>query len=107
MTFKEFQAFKQRYQELLPHVEEPDLFIYLKTSMETMKERITQRGRGLEELMDKEFLNTVTDCYEHFFGDFEQKFNKSKLLVINTDSKSPKEVFNIASEYISTQTSII
>jgi deoxyadenosine/deoxycytidine kinase len=63
--------------ELVP----PDLVVYLQGSPEVLLERIRQRGRGYERLMEPKYIGTLVEAYNYFFFHFRE----APLLVVNTN----------------------
>ena len=94
------EIFKQKYDACIGDVEEPHLFIYLRSSTETVVERINRRGRDFESSMDIDFLINLSQMYDEMFENLETEFRRSKVLVIQTDNLNAEQVFSIAKEHI-------
>lgn len=58
----------------------PDLVIYLQASVDRLLENIRERDRDYERYITREYLQDLSDAYNHFF----YHYNKSPLIVINT-----------------------
>ena len=73
------------YDAIAPQLESevpaPDLVVYLQASPERILERIQQRGRTYEKLMDPKYTATLAEAYNYFFFHFRD----APLLVVNTD----------------------
>jgi deoxyguanosine kinase len=73
------------YDAIAPQLESevpaPDLVVYLQASPERIVERIQQRGRPYEKLMDPKYTATLAEAYNYFFFHFRD----APLLVVNTD----------------------
>ena len=73
------------YDAIAPHLESevpaPDLVVYLQASPERIVERIQQRGRPYEKVMDPKYTATLAEAYNYFFFHFRD----APLLVVNTD----------------------
>jgi deoxyadenosine/deoxycytidine kinase len=73
------------YRTLLPLLESrltrPDLVIYLQATTEVLLSRIQRRGRLFEREISREYLETLSDAYNHFFFHYEE----TPLLVVNTN----------------------
>ncbi|HEX5030522.1 MAG TPA: deoxynucleoside kinase [Candidatus Eisenbacteria bacterium] len=73
------------YDAIAPQLESevpaPDLVVYLQASPERIVERIQQRGRTYEKLMDPKYTATLAEAYNYFFFHFRD----APLLVVNTD----------------------
>ena len=60
----------------------PDFVIYLQASTSTLIKRIEKRGRDYETDMDRSYIETLNEAYNHFFF----HYTESPLLIINTDN---------------------
>ena len=73
------------YDAIAPQLESevpaPDLVVYLQASPERILDRIQQRGRTYEKLMDPKYTATLAEAYNYFFFHFRE----APLLVVNTD----------------------
>jgi thymidine kinase len=65
MTPGEFELFEGLYNKL---AWKPDLFIYLRTTPETCKERILKRQRACETSIDIEYLKSLHEQYEALYA---------------------------------------
>jgi len=59
----------------------PDLVVYLQGSPDVLLERIRQRGRGYERLMEPKYIGRLVEAYNYFFFHFRE----APLLVVNTN----------------------
>lgn len=57
----------------------PDFIVYLQVSTETLLKRIEKRGRSFEFNMDRNYIETLNQAYNHFFF----HYTKCPLLIIN------------------------
>ncbi|MHB9019659.1 MAG: deoxynucleoside kinase [Minisyncoccota bacterium] len=73
-----YQGFYQAILDLLPS---PDLIIYLKNSVPTIKKRIKMRGREFEQKIDEKYLLDLNRLYD----DWAIGFKKSPILTIPLD----------------------
>jgi deoxyadenosine/deoxycytidine kinase len=62
-------------------VADPDLVVYLQASTDVLLERIAKRGRPYEFGMETAYIDALNNAYNHFFFHFD----KTPLLVVNTD----------------------
>lgn len=67
--------------QLEAEVPTPDLVVYLQASPEVIHQRIQQRGRHYERLMDPKYTATLAEAYNYFFFHFRE----APLLVVSTD----------------------
>lgn len=76
----------------------PDLVIYLQASTQHLMDNIFKRGRSYEKNMDLDYIDALNEIYNQFFFHYD----KSPLLVINTDEidfkKSEKDYQDILVE---------
>ena len=59
----------------------PDLVVYLQAGPDRIQERIQQRGRTYERLMDPKYTAMLAEAYNYFFFHYRE----APLLVVNTD----------------------
>lgn len=73
------------YRMILPLLEarvtRPDLVIYLQATTEVLLDRIRRRGRSFEREIGREYLETLSEAYNHFFFHYEE----TPLLIVNTN----------------------
>jgi len=73
------------YDQVAPLLEKdlvaPDLVVYLQAGPEVLLERIRQRGRAYERLMEPKYIGTLVEAYNYFFFHFRE----APLLVVNTN----------------------
>ena len=78
---RDYQAYRRLYETILENLNPPDLLIYLKTSVRTVKKRIALRGRKFEAGVDAEYLKDLGALYRRFIGSYRQ----SPILTIDAD----------------------
>lgn len=69
------------YQAILEAIRPPDLMIYLRCSMKTIRKRIRLRGREMEQEIPTDYLKRLDRLYE----DWISRYTMSELLVLDTD----------------------
>ncbi len=73
------------YRTIVPLLEarlaRPDLVVYLQASTDTLLDRIKRRGRSFERDISAEYLETLSDAYNHFFFHYDD----TPLLIVNTN----------------------
>lgn len=73
------------YRALVPlletRVRKPDLVVYLQATTEVLLERIKRRGRPFERDIASEYLETLSEAYNHFFFHYDE----TALLIVNTN----------------------
>ena len=78
----EFALYDQIYTHLTMDAPRPDLVIYLQAPVDTLRERIVQRGINYEQQIRDDYLQRLSESYTRFFHDYDD----SALLTINTQS---------------------
>ena len=63
----------------------PDLVIYLQASVDALMERIARRGIQFERMIDRHYLERLTDTYARFF----HAYNEGPLLIVNASQIDP------------------
>ncbi len=63
----------------------PDLVIYLQSTVDSLLERISRRGRPYELMIDRKYLERVTDAYARFFHTYDE----GPLLIVNASQIDP------------------
>ena len=69
------------YEAILDAIRPPDLLIYLKCSMRTLKTRIRLRGRRMEQDVPVSYLKRLDRLYEAWLAEYSM----SEVLVLETD----------------------
>ena len=63
----------------------PDLVIYLQAPVDALMDRIARRGVGFETLIDRRYLERLTDVYARYF----HAYNDGPLLIVNASQIDP------------------
>ncbi len=58
----------------------PDKVVYLQHPVETLLDRIRDRGRPFERRIDRDYIRTLNDAYNHFFFHYEL----APVLIVNS-----------------------
>lgn len=73
------------YRTIVPLLEarlaRPDLVVYLQATTDVLLARIKRRGRSFERDISDEYLETLSDAYNHFFFHYDD----TPLLIVNTN----------------------
>ena len=75
----EFKLYEKVYEHLTIDAPRPDLVIYLQAPADILMERILKRGIPAEQLIEKQYLESLIDAYTNYF----HYFDKSPLLIVN------------------------
>ena len=78
---RDWQTYMSFYDSIKSAIKPPDLMIYLKCSIRTTRKRIKLRGRKMEQDMPLSYLKRLENLYQNWIASYD----KSKLLVIETD----------------------
>lgn len=70
----DYQKFIEVFDTLTSDIKLPDIVIFLKGDLETLKRRINIRGRSFEQDMDEEYLVSLISAYEEYANDYKQMF---------------------------------
>jgi deoxyadenosine/deoxycytidine kinase len=78
---RDWQTYWGFYQAILDAIKPPDLMIYLRCSMRTLRQRIRLRGRAMEQDVPLAYLKRLDRLYEDWISSYEM----SEVLVLETD----------------------
>ncbi|MCF3942125.1 deoxynucleoside kinase [Oceanobacillus alkalisoli] len=86
-TLNESQLDKygQIYEILTKDMPLPNLMIYITGSLDTIMERISKRGRGIEKNIEATYLQQLTEDYKQFMDAFEKGHPDIPLIRIDGD----------------------
>ncbi|MCA9973509.1 MAG: deoxynucleoside kinase [Anaerolineales bacterium] len=82
MSDRDWRAYYDLYQTLTMLLKPPDLVIYLRASLPTLRRRIAQRGRDYERGISDDYLLQLNALYD----DWAQRFSLSPVLIVDTDN---------------------
>jgi len=78
---RDWQTYWGFYQAILDAIKPPDLMIYLRCSMRTLRQRIKLRGRAMEQDVPLAYLKRLDRLYEEWISSYKM----SEVLVLETD----------------------
>ena len=78
---RDWETYQGFYHAILDAIRPPDLMIYLKCSMRTLRQRIRLRGRKMEQDVPLAYLKRLDGLYENWIGNYAM----SEVLVLETD----------------------
>lgn len=67
---RDYQTYRELYETAIQFLPPPDLVIYLRASVETLQNRISQRGRDYERKISYDYLQNLNDLYESWIENF-------------------------------------
>ena len=70
IQMRDYQTYRDLYETALRFLPPPDLVIYLRASVETLRSRIARRGREYERKIAPEYLSGLNDLYESWISNF-------------------------------------
>jgi deoxyadenosine/deoxycytidine kinase len=70
MSDREWETYRGLYQTLTTLLSAPDLVVYLRASVPTLRRRIAQRGRPYEAAISDGYLEELNALYEEWIGSF-------------------------------------
>jgi deoxyadenosine/deoxycytidine kinase len=82
MSERDFETYHDLYEGIRAFLPPPDLLIYLKASVGTLAERITQRGRPYELQISIDYLNQLNELYNRW----ADEWSICPILVIEADA---------------------
>jgi len=77
----EYKIYRKIYDQYLNIITPPNFIIYLKTSVDTLMERIKIRGRGYEKNIKKPYVKKLNERYSEWVS----AFKTAPILTIDTD----------------------
>lgn len=80
LSDRDYDTYMQLFNLMMSLVKEPDLLIYLKTSVPTLVSQIQRRGREYEKSISIEYLTNLNNLYNQWIEEY-----KGKVLTIEAD----------------------
>ncbi len=81
MDNRDWATYCAFYKSILDAIKPPDLMIYLRCSMRTLRKRIKLRGREMEEGIPLAYLKRLQKLYENWI----ESYDMSEVLILETD----------------------
>ncbi len=78
---RDWQTYWSFYQTILEAIQPPDLMIYLRCPMRTLRRRISLRGREMERNIPLSYLKRLESLYENWIAEY----SLSDVLVLESD----------------------
>jgi deoxyadenosine/deoxycytidine kinase len=82
MSARDWASYHDLYEAVATLLPPPNLIVYLRASVATLVQRISQRGRALEQTISPDYLSQLNDLYEQWIAGF----NLCPVLTIATDA---------------------
>ena len=80
-TGRDWETYKGFYEVILDAIRPPELMIYLRCSMRTLRKRIRLRGRAMEQDIPLSYLKRLEGLYEDWLSSYQY----GEVLVLETD----------------------
>lgn len=81
MSEEEYQLYKDLACNMFEHIQPPKLMIYLKNSVDCAINKINNRGRDYEKIVEREYWEKLNKEYEDYFSEYDL----SPLLIIDIE----------------------
>lgn len=78
---RDWETYQDLYRAILEAIRPPDLMIYLRCSMRTLRKRVRLRGRAMEQDVPLSYLKRLDSLYEAWIGSYRM----SDVLILETD----------------------
>jgi deoxyadenosine/deoxycytidine kinase len=78
---RDWETYQGFYKAILDAIRPPDLMIYLRCSMRTLRQRIKLRGRAMEQDVPLAYLRRLDRLYEQWISNYRM----GEVLVLETD----------------------
>ena len=78
---RDFETYYALYQTILTSLRPPDLMIYLKCPVRTLKKRISERGRDMEKAIPDRYLRALHKLYEEWID----RYKLSPVITMSTE----------------------
>lgn len=82
MSERDWTTYQLFYESIRAQIRPPDLMIYLRCPVRTVRERIAMRGRQMEQNIPTAYLTRLHDLYESWIANY----TLSPLVIIPTDT---------------------
>lgn len=81
MSERDFRTYQELYATICNALKPPDLMIYLRCSMKTLRRRIKLRGRAMEQDIPTSYLKLLNDLYE----DWLSRYTLGEVMILDTE----------------------
>jgi deoxyadenosine/deoxycytidine kinase len=78
---RDWGLYQELYSSMKTSLQPPDLMIYCRCPVRTLRERIALRGRSMEQDIPTKYLQRLNALYEEWFDSYDM----SKVLILPTD----------------------
>ncbi|MBS2021310.1 MAG: deoxynucleoside kinase [Deltaproteobacteria bacterium] len=78
---RDYKMYRELYESVTASLQPPDLMIFLKCPVKTLKKRIAQRGRAMEQQIPTEYLTRLNKLYD----EWRARYTLSPVIELETD----------------------
>lgn len=78
---RDWQTYRELYETISKELKPPDVMIFLRCPVRTMRQRISQRGRGMEQAIPVSYLRRLHRLYDEWFS----RYKLSPVIEIHSD----------------------
>lgn len=82
MDERDYQNYFELYSTMAQFLVPPDLIVYIRRSVECLKDRIRERGRDYEKNIPESYLRQLNRCYDEWIAGYRH----GKVLTVNADN---------------------
>jgi deoxyadenosine/deoxycytidine kinase len=83
MDERDYKCYLDHFQMMSSYMRAPDLIVYLKSDLETLSNRISQRGRNFESQMDRDYLKRLNQMYDQW----ADAYQRGPIVIIDVSKK--------------------
>ncbi len=81
LSDREWSTYSTFYSSICEKIRAPDLMIFLRCEVKTLKKRIATRGRTMERQISTQYLTQLNECYE----DWISRYAQSEIIVLDNN----------------------
>lgn len=70
IQYRDYQTYRELYETTMRFLPPPDLVVYLRASVPTLMNRISNRGRAYEQTITSDYLGGLNNLYETWIDNF-------------------------------------
>ena len=74
MTERDYQTYRELFNDMVYFLPKPDLIIYLKASVKTLMSRIHQRGRDFEKTISPDYIEYLNRAYDRWMTEAREVY---------------------------------
>jgi deoxyadenosine/deoxycytidine kinase len=82
MDDRDYSNYVSLFEVMTDYLKSPDLMIYLRSSIETLVQQISRRGRSFEQGIPRDYLEQLNKHYESWISNY----HRGPLLIIESDN---------------------